>query len=114
MYSPPPIQTHVGRHLDVEPGALAAGETSGRKVRGDVRLERGLVLAEARIAINAIQRHARVGNQLGREPRQIAGEPFEQADHRSADVLLVLRLSKPEPVPVVVALERAEECEGLR
>jgi len=74
-----------------------------------VRLERGLVAAEARIAINAIQRHTRIRNQLRSEPRKIDGEPFEQSDHRSADMLLVLRLSKPEPVPVVVALQRSEE-----
>ncbi len=80
---------------------------------GDVRLERCLVVAEACVAVDAIQRDARIRHELGREPRKVAGKAPEQLDHRPADVLLVVVFAGAEPFAVVVAFQGAQERERL-
>ena len=57
------------------------------KVRRDVRLQRLLVGAEARIAINSIERDPWIRDELGRERRQVHRQPGQKLDHRCADVL---------------------------
>lgn len=98
-----------GRDLEVQAGALMAGEASGWKVRGDVRLEWSLVRAEARVAVNPVQGHTWVGDELGRKRRQVTRQSSKQIRHRSPDVLLVLRFPALEPLAVVVAFQCAEK-----
>ena len=99
----------AGCDFEIQPGAFVPREAFGGKVRRDVRLERLLVRAEARIAINPVERHTRIRDELGRERRQVIRQASEQLDHRSADVLLVLLLAAPKPVAVVVAFQRTQK-----
>ena len=93
--------------------AFSLRELPRWKVRGDIRLERTLVVAEPRIAIDAEHGHARIGDEVRRKRREIARKLAEQHDHRAADVLLVLRLARAEPLAIVVPLERPQERERL-
>ena len=55
------------RDLEIEPGALMPVQSSPRKARRDVRLERRLVGAEARVAVDSIEGGLRRGDELRRE-----------------------------------------------
>ena len=101
------------RDLEIQPGTLVAAEAAGWKVRGDMRLQRSFVRAEPCIAIDPVQGHTRVGDELRGERRQIGRQSGEQVRHRRPNVLVVLQLPAPEPFAVVVALQRAEKCKGL-
>lgn len=101
-------------HLEIQTGAAIAAERLRRKMRGDVGLERRLVRAEARVAIDAVKGDFRIGHEVRRERRKIAGEPIEQLDHRPANVPRVVLFPVAEPLAVVVALERPEERESPR
>jgi len=48
------------RDLEVESGAFVAREAFGGEVRRNVRFQRLLVRAEARVAIDAVQRYSRI------------------------------------------------------
>ena len=97
------------RNLEVQPRAFVPREALRREVRPDVRLERCLVLAEARVPVYAVQRGARIRDQLGREPRQIGRRTRQQLDHGAAHVPFVFGLARAKPFAVVVAFERAEK-----
>ena len=82
-------------------------------MRRHMALERRLVGAEAGIAVDPVQRDARIRDQLRRETRQIHGKSRQQLHHGPVHVLLVLRLAEAEPVAVVVASERAQKRQRL-
>ena len=91
--------------LEIEPGAFVAREAFGGEVRTDVRFERLLVGAEARVAVDPVERYAGIGDEFRRERGKIPCEASEELDHRTADMLFVLLLAAPEPVAVVIALQ---------
>jgi hypothetical protein len=93
------------RDFEVKTGAIQAAERAIRKRGADVRLQRRLVFAEPRIAELAEQRHLGIGDEIRRERRQVAGEPLDDGDHRSAAVRLVLTFTFVKPFAVVVALQ---------
>jgi hypothetical protein len=82
-------------------------------VRGDLRLQRPLVVAETRVAIDAEQGDAWIRHEVRSKRRQIARQLGEERDHRVADVLLVISFARAEPFAIVVPLERAQERERL-
>ena len=81
--------------------------------RRDVRLVRRLVLGEARVAVDAIHRHLRARDELGRERAEIDRQPLHDRGHRLADVRLVVVAVGVEPLAPIVALERAQKPEGF-
>ena len=100
-----------GRDLEIQAAAFPFGHSAHRKVRRRMRLERRLIRAEARVAVDAIQRHLRLGHEFGRERFEVAGESLDQRDHRLADIGLVLRLASAKPFAIVVAFQRPQEPE---
>src|SRR5262245_66127318 len=80
-----------------------------RKDRGRVRLQRTLVFAEARVAIDAIERGLRRRDQIRRERLEVFGEPFDDRDHRLADLTFVGLAPGLEPFAIVVAFDGPEE-----
>src|SRR5258705_6587060 len=82
-------------------------------MRRHVRLQRALVGAEPGVAVDAEQRDAWIRHEIGSERREVPRQLTEQRDHRTADMLLVVRLPRAEPLAVVVPLQRAQERERL-
>ena len=99
--------------FEVEPGAFVARQPLPRKSSRDMCLQRRLVLAESRVAINPVQRLLRRDHQLGGEAAEVRRELGDHLDHRPAHALLVSILARFEPLAVVVALERTEETYRL-
>src|SRR5438128_2108929 len=81
------------------------------KAGGDVFLIRLLVLAEAHIAVDAIDRLFGIGDEFWREPAQIGVQAFDQLAHGALDLLLENRLARLKPLAAVVARQTAEEIE---
>jgi len=70
-----------------------------------MRLQRSLVCRKTRIAIDPVQRHTRVRDELRCKLRQIGGKLREKVDHWRPNVLLVVRLSLTKPLAIVVTFE---------
>jgi hypothetical protein len=68
----------VWRHVEVRAGTLVAGETFRREARRDMRLERRLVLGEPGVAVDAIERHTRIRNQLWSEDREVGRKALDE------------------------------------
>jgi hypothetical protein len=83
------------------------------KPRRDVGLQRRLVVAEARVAVDAVQRRLRRRHQLRRERAEIARELLDECDHRRADDGLEAIPPRSEPLAIVVAFQRAQEAQGV-
>src|SRR5690606_1111740 len=105
----------IGVRADVarESGDGETGKPPRPEGRRDVRLQRTLVFAEARVTVDAVERIAR-GDEVGGEVPEVPGQPVDDRQHRRPDVPLVIVLPGPEPLAVVVARETPEKREGLR
>src|SRR3954468_3451545 len=77
-----------------------------------MRLIRGFVGTEARVAIDAIHGFTRLGDVVRGEGSEARIEGLNKLLHRSLHLLLVARFVFVEPVAIVIALQLAEEGEG--
>ena len=85
-----------------------------REDGGDVGLERALVLAEPRVAPDAVEALLRIGHQVWRKALELVTEAFDDGHHRHAEQLLVVVAALVEPLAAVVALERTQKRERFR
>src|SRR5206468_7368963 len=76
-------------HLEIESGPFMLRQAAPRERRGDVRLERRLVVAEPRVAINAIERQPGRGHELRGEAPETACELLDDVHHRCAHELVI-------------------------
>ena len=102
------------RPTPARPGSTARrprcfAQAAARKDRRDVGLERRLVLRESRVAIDAVQRGLRAGDELRRERAEVDRQPLDDRDQRRAQQGLVPLLARLEPFAIVVALQRPQE-----
>ena len=93
------------------PDASRARGTERQPRRG---LERRLVFRKPCVAIDAVERCLRTGHQVRRERPEVGSQPIDEADHRRAKEQLVLILARPEPLAIVVPLQRPKERQRLR
>ena len=106
-------QQLVGREVEIEPGARVALQPCGREHRSRVRLVGILVLGEADIAVDAVDRLARVDAVPGRVLFDREADFQHQLEQRAPHELFVVRLAGLEPVSVVVLPQLAQELAGL-
>ncbi len=100
--------------LEVEAGAGVLGHAAVLEVHPDVGLVGRLVLAEAGVAVDAVDHLlGLLGHIVHRERAELVGDQPHQFQRRPADLLLVELLVGGEPVAVVVLLQLPEEPESL-
>ncbi len=106
-------QKLVGREMHVEDCTLALDRGVTGKNRGYVRFIGRLVFGKTRVAINAVHRLLRRRDITRRKARQLFVDARDQLQHRELDQRFILLLARIEPLAPVVALELAQESEGV-
>src|ERR1017187_1280298 len=102
-----------GRNLQVIAAVLMRPGAAAVKAGGYVGLVRRLILAEARVAVDAVDGLVGIGRVLRSKAFHRAVQRLHQFAHRLLDVLLEERLAWLKPLAVVVAREATEEGHGL-
>ena len=82
-------------------------------MRRQMFLVRFLVLTEARVTVNAINRLVRIRYVQRSESPDLQIECFHQLPHRLFDLLVEYRLARQKPVTIVVACKTAKECDSF-
>ena len=112
-YIPPPIHTQPGATSKYSPAPSCRARPFHGNTAAALVLSRRLVFAEPRVAVDAIERRLRRRDELRRDSWQVLGQLLDDREHRRPYVLFVVVLAAPEPLAIVVALERAQELQRL-
>src|SRR5436190_11735621 len=104
----------IRRHAEVIAGAAVFLQIPARKNSRDVRLVRSFILAEARVAVDAVNGFVRIAHMVRSEVGQPPHERGDQLEHRPLHLLVVDVFARLEPFARIVLLQAAEKRHGFR
>src|SRR5439155_22081733 len=103
----------VRRHAEIVAAPAVFLQAPARKDGRDVGLVGSLILAETGVAVNAIDRLARIAHMIRSEIGHPPHQRGYQIEHRSLHLLLVDLLTRLKPFARVVLFQTAEKRHGF-
>ena len=104
-----PRKDIVRGHMNVQAGSLMLSQIAVWKDGSDVRLIGRLVMREAGIAIDPVDRSLRLGNEFGCCCPQTLADLSDEQLHWGTHFVLVHVLALEKPFPPVITLQRTKE-----